>query len=582
MTGATHLRPRAAGGSQQSSLAGLVRATPTPDARTIGGVAGAGALLAEGRQALAGGDWAAARGAFESALESGAGPDARDGLAVARWWQGELLEAQQERQRAYRDWLAEGRPDRAAAAATWLAREQLFLRGDSPAATAWFTRAESALDAAGPCVERGWFSVLRASVGAAPEELAAACAEGLAIADAYGDVALATLARCFGGSAMVALGDVAGGLAQVDEALVAVTAGEVEDAHVAGEVLCAMLALCLRVGDHRRALHWCDIAAATAAGRTPSFVSATCRTTYGEVLGAVGDWQAAETELRAAVRTYEAGHAALRFSAVAKLADLCVRQGRLEEADAMIGAHADHPFLQLPLGRLRLARGERAVGLATLRAALPADTGAPEAAPVLALLVEALTAGPADPGELTEAHGHADALTTLAATAGGTVIAAEAALARARVLCAEGDRDHAASVLAAALDTPYDGSWLAGRLRLQLALCCEDSGAAIAHARAALAVFERLDARPDADRAAALLRAHGAQGHARAPATGTALSKREAEVLELVRLGLSNPEIAQRLWISVRTAEHHVSNILTKLGLRNRTEAAAHPAGANG
>jgi DNA-binding NarL/FixJ family response regulator len=97
---------------------------------------------------------------------------------------------------------------------------------------------------------------------------------------------------------------------------------------------------------------------------------------------------------------------------------------------------------------------------------------------------------------------------------------------------------------------------------------------AIAEARIALTTFEQLGAAADADAAAALLRSLGAPGRT-GPRLLGALTKREQEVLGLVGLGLSNPEIAQRLFISRKTAAHHVSNLLAKLGLRNRAEAVA-------
>jgi DNA-binding NarL/FixJ family response regulator len=58
------------------------------------------------------------------------------------------------------------------------------------------------------------------------------------------------------------------------------------------------------------------------------------------------------------------------------------------------------------------------------------------------------------------------------------------------------------------------------------------------------------------------------------------LTKREVEVLDLLGHGLSNREISDRLYISRKTVEHHVGNILAKLGLRGRAEAAAYAARA--
>jgi DNA-binding NarL/FixJ family response regulator len=53
------------------------------------------------------------------------------------------------------------------------------------------------------------------------------------------------------------------------------------------------------------------------------------------------------------------------------------------------------------------------------------------------------------------------------------------------------------------------------------------------------------------------------------------LSKREAEVLQLVAAGRSNREIGEELSISLNTVDRHVSNILTKIGAANRAEAAS-------
>ncbi|MCW5313503.1 response regulator [Nostoc sp. KVJ3] len=58
------------------------------------------------------------------------------------------------------------------------------------------------------------------------------------------------------------------------------------------------------------------------------------------------------------------------------------------------------------------------------------------------------------------------------------------------------------------------------------------------------------------------------------PSTLTELTPREKEVLRLIATGASNREIAQRLYISEGTVKNHVTNILNRLNLRDRTQAA--------
>ena len=62
----------------------------------------------------------------------------------------------------------------------------------------------------------------------------------------------------------------------------------------------------------------------------------------------------------------------------------------------------------------------------------------------------------------------------------------------------------------------------------------------------------------------------------RSPESPEALTEREAEVLRLVARGWANKQIAQELFVGEKTVKAHVSNILTKLGVQSRTQAALH------
>jgi DNA-binding NarL/FixJ family response regulator len=196
------------------------------------------------------------------------------------------------------------------------------------------------------------------------------------------------------------------------------------------------------------------------------------------------------------------------------------------------------------------------------------------AGPLLALLVDAHLAQ----GDLEGAERAARRLELLARAQRGPYLKAAAALARGRICIATGQGD-ARACLHQALEgfarAPLPRELARARLERARALAGRAPEVAVAEARAALEDFERLEAARHADAAGALLRSLGAPVRTGPKGVG-ALTRREAEILELVGAGLSNPEIAERLFITRKTVEHHVGNLLAKLGLRNRAEAAAY------
>ena len=102
----------------------------------------------------------------------------------------------------------------------------------------------------------------------------------------------------------------------------------------------------------------------------------------------------------------------------------------------------------------------------------------------------------------------------------------------------------------------------------------------------ALHCFDHLGARPAADRVRQQLRELGLRSIPRGPRSSTRtnafhLTSRELEVIALLAQGLTNAEIATRLYRSAKTVDHHVSSVLSKLSVSTR-EAAVATATAQG
>ncbi|WP_052852763.1 response regulator [Streptomyces avicenniae] len=78
---------------------------------------------------------------------------------------------------------------------------------------------------------------------------------------------------------------------------------------------------------------------------------------------------------------------------------------------------------------------------------------------------------------------------------------------------------------------------------------------------------------PDAVRRLVATRPPTARQDPAGPRLPVPLTGRETDILRLMATGLSNPQIAEHLTVSMETVKTHVSNVLTKLGARNRTQA---------
>ncbi len=456
--------------------------------------------------------------------------------------------------------------------------------GNTAAGNGWRARAQRVLDRTGPCLEWGYFELaLLACNRPDVDELVLSTERAFALAQEHGDRGLEVRALAESGLALVSRGDTSAGFDRLDEALATICAGEVDDVVAVSKAFCALLTSCERAQDIARAEEWIALAheiVLDGRGGRPRILRTHCRAALGAVLCSAGRWDEAETAMLEVLDPHGAPSFAHRLDAAARLARLRIAQGRLDEAGALLARYEDRLPAWLPLAELHLARGDAAVAAVLAQRALDVLAGdVTRRTPLLAVLVEAQVAmdDPAS-AETTAAQLERE----LAGTA-NAVLASAAELAWARVLAAQHHTERAAERCAHAVRL-LDGGELplalleAHRLHAEALAAIDDRAAAVAAARAAFAIALRLGAAGALDRLAALLRSLGATPPPRSGGTGAVvgeLTRREQEVLELVKTGRTNAEIGSQLFISAKTVEHHVGRILTKLGVRSRAEAAA-------
>lgn len=523
------------------------------------------------------------RQAWADACEGFLAVDGRSGLAIddlerlaeAAHVLGRCDVAVAAAQRAYQIRVDAGDIGRAVRCAFYL-WHALVVKGDFAHAGGWLERAGRLTQAHPECGERGYLLVPEAERRMAAGDVAGAfsiAGEALALGQQCADRDLVTIAAHIQGRARIGAGRVGEGLALLDEAMVAVTAGETSPG-ITCWIYCSVIDACHELHEVPRAREW-TVALNAWCDSRPQFsgvFSGVCRIHRAELLQLGGAWADAVREVGLACEQLTQGYGeAMAGPAFYRRGEIHRLRGESDAAEEAYRSASRYGGQTQPgLALLWLAQGRADAAVAGIRRVLAETTDRLARSRLLPSAVEIMLAVDDD----AAAREAATELAEIGESYAAAALHAWSAYARGAVHLAEGSPEAALPALRQAwqlwrdLDVPYE----AARARVLVGLACRalhDEATAAMELDAAHQVFARLGAVPAATRTRELLRERPAGDAA-------GLSTRELEVLRLVAAGKTNHAIAAELFLSDRTVERHVSNILAKLEVGTRTAAAAY------
>jgi LuxR family maltose regulon positive regulatory protein len=543
------------------------------------------ALLASAQERLARGDWQRARKAFETVRGLAEGPEVLEGLGTAVWWLDDAEAVFEARARAYQLYRRRGDRRGAARVAMAIAMDSFHFRGQISVAKGWQRRAAGLLEGLPAVPEHAWLRVWDCELSLATGQDAARAREGaaaaVAIARALGDTDAEMMALSLEGLALVTQGAIEDGMRRLDEATTAALSGEMTNPLAIGVSCCHLVTACEIVRDFGRAAEWCERVREFSARVSWSVLASVCRTQHAGILMWGGAWSDAEAELEQAIRHLAGARPSMQEEPLVRLAELRRRQGRLEEAEALLERVEWHP--QGPLVRAAIALDRGKAESAADHACRFLEQAAPANKTDRALASELLLRAQLALGRTPNTHALED-IQELAGGIGTDPLRASARIAEGLFATASGQHERARAAFedAIGLLARAGARYETARARVDLArslFALERAEAARAELERASRTFEELGAAWDARSVCALIdELFGESKPAAERAKPGGLSAREMEVLRLMAEGLSNPHIAKRLVVSEFTVKRHVANILTKLDLPTRAAAAAYAA----
>ncbi len=498
-------------------------------------------------------------------------------LAQCAWWLQRYDRSFEYRQRAYAAYYRTADRANAARIAIKLARDYTDVRKQLAVARGWLASAAELLNECPECAAHAELELARglltplASHGPKLQALERA----IQLAKRFGTRDVEMMATHAKGQVLIAGGRLKAGMELVDRAAAAAV-GEEFGPYASTAIYCQTIAACETMGDFERATEWSDVTIERSERNAIKGLPDVCRVHRAAVLRFRGAWPEAEAEARLVVDVLRAFPDAYALAS-GELAEIQRRMGNADSAWALAREAVSAGIPPEPTLSLLVAERE-GVEAAYYRLAKALRVRAPNRF-YRAWLIPAFTEIAIACGRPEDATKHVADLEESAHLADTTFLHASADSARGRLLAALGDLQGAQAKLEAAVEGWAQGAipFEAARDRLALAevlLATGDRAGAETEAREAVSGFDRLGASAELARARRVLAGTVTPSRAMQLLAG-GLTPRELEIAGLVGRGLSSVEIADRLFISRRTADSHVDHIRNKLGLGSRKAIAA-------
>ncbi len=538
-------------------------------------------LLKKGHEALEAGEWEKARQLLEDAKLKEASPELFEELAWACWWLNDLPCVFEYRTKSHNLFLEEGNKLGAARNACWIGVDHIEFKGEFAIASGWLKRAESLLEGLPESWEHGLMKILKArwafQADKNPELAFRLLDESLLISKSHNYLDGEMLAEAVKGFILVVEGKISEGMPLLDEATLLATTSEKSDLNVTTITCCFLIDACERIRDYERAAQWCNNVKKICERWRFKAMFANCKMKYAGILIQQGKWDDAEEELMSAISELKEFRPAQINACTIRLADLKRRQGKWNEAERTLSEVDSHPLKPLYFAQLFFDKGEYEKALDPAEKYLRRISVKEKAERTTG--VELLIRIYIKLGKLEQAQKLVDELKDIAVNINTLPIKAALLSAEGNLNSAYNNNETAKQNFEDAVDLydkiklPFETS--TNRISLSEVLIKLNRFAqADGELNSAMSKLKDLGAEKGYERARNLLKNLYKDKADESDMNRFEFTGRELEVLRLIAEGKNNEEIAEKLFLSIRTVEKHITNIYSKMGISGKSARA--------